>query len=206
MANKSEKSGSNDKFYFLGLQNHCGWWLQPWNLRHLLLGREVMINLNNMIKRRDIILLTKIHTVKAKVFFSGHVRIWELDHKQGRALKNCCFQVVVLEKTPQCPMDCKEIKLVIPKGNEPWVFIGRTDAEAEALELWLPDMKNRLTGKDPDAQKYWVQAEKRVVEDEMVGDHHQFNAYEFEQTPGESGRQGGLVCCSPWGNKESNST
>ena len=198
MAKRSRKSGSSDRFYFLGPLNHCGWWLQPWNLRHLLLGWKTMLKLYSILKSRDIILLTAIHIVKAKVFFSGHVRMWELDHKQGWVPKNCCFWFVLLEKTPESPMDCKEMKLVIPKGNRPWIFIGRTDTEAEAPVLWLHDMKNRLIGRDPDAGKYWVQEEKGVAEDVMVGYNVQFNEHEFEQTPGENEEQRSLACCSPW--------
>ena len=144
MAKRSRKSGSSDRFYFLGPLNHCGWWLQPWNLRHLLLGWKTMLKLYSILKSRDIILLTAIRIVKAKVFFSGHVRMWELDHKQGWVPKNCCFWFVLLEKTPESTMDCKEMKLVIPKGNRPWIFIGRMDAEAEVqvfcLATWCEDL------------------------------------------------------------------
>ena len=96
----------------------------------------------------------------------------------------------------------KEIKTVNPKGNQPWIFIGRTDAEAEAPVLWPPVVKNWLTGKDPDAGKDWGQEEKGMTEDEMIGWHHWLNGHEFEQTPGDSEGQGSLVCCSPWGCKE----
>ena len=198
MAKRSRKSGSSDRFYFLGLQIHCGWWLQPWNLRHLLLGWKMLLKPYSTLKSRDIIWLTTIHIVKAKIFFSGHVQLWELDHKQGWAPKNYCFRFMLLEKTPESPLDWKEIKPVIPKGNQLWIFIGRTDSEAEAPVLWLPDMKNRLIGKGPDAGKYWVQEEKGVVDDVIVGYHHQFNGHEFEQTPGESEGQRSLSCCSPW--------
>ena len=118
-------------------------------------------------------------------FSSSHVWIWELDHKEGWVLKNWCFQTVVLEKTLEGPLDCKEIKLVNPKGNLPWIWIGRTDAEAEAPILWPPDAKSQLIGKDSDAGKHWRQMEKRVVEDEMVS-YHQLYGHEFEQTLGDS--------------------
>ena len=104
------------------------------------------------------------------------------------------------------PVDCKEIKIVNYKGNQSWIFIGRTDAEAEAPILWLPDVKNWFTGKDPDAGKDWQQEEKRATEDETVGWHHRLNGHEFEQTLGDSEGQGSLVCCSPWGCKESDRT
>ena len=112
----------------------------------------------------------------------------------------------MLEKTLENPLDSKEIKPVNPKGNQPWLFIGRTDAEAEAPVLSPPDAKNQLTGKDPDAEKDWGQEEKGVIEDEMVGWHHRFNGHEFEQTVGDSEGQGSLAFCSPWGHKEVDTT
>ena len=115
--------------------------------------------------------------------------------------KNWCFWTVVLERTPQSPLDSKEIKLVNPKGNQPWTFIGRTDAEAEALILWPPDAKWWLTGEDSDAGKDWGQEEVEVTEDETVKWHHQLNGCEFEQTVGDSEGQRSLVCCSPWGHR-----
>ena len=118
--------------------------------------------------------------------------MWEVDHKAGWALKNWCFQTVVLEKTLESPLDSKEIKLVNSKGNQPWIFIGRTDAEAKAPILWPPDAK------DPDAGKDGGQEEKWAREDEMVGWQHQFNGHEFEQTWGDSEGQGSLAFCSPW--------
>ena len=110
--------------------------------------------------------------------------MWELDHKEGWAPKNLCFWTVVLEKTLESPLDCKEIKPVNLKGNQSWIFIGRTDAKAEAPILWPPDMKNWLTGKDPDAGKDWRQEEKGMTEDEMVGWHHWLSGHEFEQALG----------------------
>ena len=137
-------------------------------------------------------------------FSSSHVWMWELDHKESWVLKNWCFWTVVLEKTLASPLDCKEIKLVNPKGNQPWIFTGRTDAEAEAPRLWSwPSYeKNWLTGKDPDAGKDWGQEEKGMTKDEMFGWHHWLNGYEFEPTLGDSEGQGRPACCSPWGRKE----
>ena len=106
--------------------------------------------------------------------------MWELDHKEGQVLKNWCFWIVVMEKTLESPLDCKEIQPVHPKGNQSWIFTGRTDAEAEALILWPLDVKNWLIGKDPDAGKDWRQ-EKVMREDEMIGWHHWLNGHEFEQ-------------------------
>ena len=114
-------------------------------------------------------------------FSSSHVWMWKLHHKESWALKNCCFWTVVLEKTLESPLDSKEIKPVNPKGDQSWVFIGRTDAESETPVLWQPDAKNWLTGKDPDAGKDWGQEEKRATEDEMVGWHHRLDGHESEQ-------------------------
>ena len=131
-----------------------------------------------------------------------HVWMWELDNKKGWVRKNWCLWTVVLKKTLENPLDCKEIKPVNPTGNQPWIFIGRTDAEAQIL--WPPDIKSQLIGKDPDAGKDWRQEEKGITEDEMVGWCHRLNGQEFEQTPGNG--EGSLVCCSPWGRKESDMT
>ena len=135
-----------------------------------------------------------------------HVWMWELDHKESWAPKNWCFWTVVLEKTLESPLDFKEIKPVNPEGNKSWIFIERTDTEADAPILWPPDAKNWLIGKDPDAGKDWRWEEKGTTEDEMVGWHHQYNGHEFEQAPGVADEQGSLACCSPWGCKESETT
>ena len=132
--------------------------------------------------------------------------MWELDHKESWVLKNWCFWTVMLEKTFESPLDCKEIQLVHPKGNQSWIFIGRTDAEAEIPILWPPLAKNWLIGKDPDAGKNWRQEEKGTIEDEMVGWHHRLNGHEFEQALGVGDGQGGLACCSPLGCKHSDTT
>ena len=137
---------------------------------------------------------------------SSHVSMWELDYKKSWALKNWCFWTVVFEKTLESPLDSKKIQPVHPKGNQSWIFIGRTDAEAETPILWSPDVKNWLIGKDPDAGKDWRQEEKGLTEDEMVGWHHQLNGHKFEQGPGAGDGQGSLACCSPWGHKESDMT
>ena len=129
-------------------------------------------------------------------FCSSHVWMWELDYKESWVLKNWCFWIVVL-KTLESPLNCKEIQPVHPKGNQPWIFIGRTDAEVETPILWPPDAKNWFIGKDPDARKDWGQEEKGMPEDEMVGWHHWLNGHEFEQIPGDSEGQGSLACCSP---------
>ena len=139
-------------------------------------------------------------------FSSSHVQMWELDHKEGWAPKNWCFRTVVLEKTLKSPLDSREIKPVNPKGNQPWIFTGRTDAEAEAPVLWPPDVKSQLIRKGPDAGKDWRREERGTTEDEMVGWHHQLNGHEFEWTVGDGEGQGSLVCCSPWGRKKWDTT
>ena len=118
-------------------------------------------------------------------------------------LKNCCFWTVVLEKTLESPLDCKEIQPVDPKENQSWIFIWRTDAEAETPILWPPDVKNWLIRKDPDAGKDWRQEEKGTTDNEMVGWHHRLDGYEFEQGLWVGDGQGALECCSPWGRKQS---
>ena len=128
--------------------------------------------------------------------------MWDLDNKKGWASKNWCLQTVVLEKTLESPLDSKEIKPVNLKGNPPWIFIGRTDAQAVAPIFGHLVWRRWLIGKDPDAGKDWGQEEKRVTEVEMVGWHHWLNWHEFEQTPGDSVGQGSLACCSPWGHTQ----
>ena len=118
------------------------------------------------------------------VFSSRHVWMWELDHKEDWTLKSWCFWIAVLERTVECPVNSK-IKPVNAKGNQSWIFFGRTDAEVEATILVLPNVKSRFTGKDPDAGKDWRQEEKWATENEMAGWHHQLSGHEFEQTPGQ---------------------
>ena len=154
-------------FIFLGSKitadGDCGHEIK----RCLLLGRKAMTNLDRILKSRNITLPVKVHLGQSYGFSSSHVWMWELDHKESWAQKNWCFWTVVLDKTLESPLDCKEIQLVHPKGNQSWIFIGRTDAEAPIL--WPPDTKNQLIGKDPDAGKDWKQEEKGTTEDEMVG-------------------------------------
>ena len=121
--------------------------------------------------------------------------MWELDYKESWAQKNWCFWTVVLEKTPEGPLECKEIQPVHPKGDQSWVFIERTDVEAETPVLWPPDAKTWLTGKDPDAGKDWGQEGKGTKEDEMVGWHHRLDGHGFGWTPGVGDGQGRLACC-----------
>ena len=154
--------------------------------RCLLLGRKVMTNLDSIFKSRDITLPTKACLVKSYGFSSSHVCMWELDYKESWAPKNWCFWTVVLDNTLESPLDCKDIQPVHPKGNQSWIFIGRTEVEAEPESpiLWPPDAKNWLIWTDPDAGKDWRWEEKGMTEDEMVWWHHRVNGHEFEQAPG----------------------
>ena len=131
--------------------------------------------------------------------------MWELDCEESWAPKNWCFWTVVLEKTLESPLGRKEIQPVNLKGNQSWIFIGWIDVEPGTLILWPPDAKNWLIGKVPDARKDWRQ-EKGITEDEMVGWYHRLNGHDFEQALGDCEGQGSLVCCSPWGRKESDVT
>ena len=191
-------------FIFLGSKITAGGDCSHEIKRCLLLGRKAMTNLDSILKSRDITLTTK--SSQSYGFSSSHVWMWELDHKEGWVLKNWCFWTMVLEKTLESPLHCEKIQPVNPKGNQSWMFIGRTDVEAETPILWPPDVKNRLLGKDPDAGKDWRQEEKGTTEDEMVWWYHWLNGYEFEQASGVGDGQGSLECCSPWIHKESDMT
>ena len=197
MANRWGNSVNRCRLYFLGSKitadGNCSHELK----RHLLLGREVMTNLNSIFKSRDITLPTKVCLVKAMVSPVVMYWMWELDHKESWALKNWCFWTVVLEKTLESPLDCKEIQSVHPKGNQSWIFTGRINVEAETPVLWPPDAKSWLFLKDPDSRKDWKWKEKGMTEDEMVGWHHLLNGHEFEQDPGAGDGQESLVCYSP---------
>ena len=164
-----------------------------------------MTNLDSIFKSRDITLPTEVRLVKAMVF---PVVMYgcELDCEESWVPKNWCFWTVVLDKTLESPLDCKEIQPVHPKGNQSWIFIGRIDAEAETPILWPPHAKSWLIGKDSDGGRDWGQEEKRTTEDEMAGWHHWLNGPEFEETLRDSEGQGSLVCCSPWGCKEPDTT
>ena len=168
------------------------------------------LNRHSLLTNIHLIILTK-YLAKGPYsqsygFSSSHVWTWGLDHKEGWAPKKWCFWIVVLEKTLEISLDIKEIKQVNPKGNQPWIFIGRTDAEVDALAFWSPDAKRQLIGKDPDAGKDWRKEEKGATEDEMVEWQHWLNEHEFEQTLGDGKGQGSLACCSPWSCRELDTT
>ena len=148
--------------------------------RSLLLRRKAMTNLDSILRKQRHHFTDKTPYSQSHGFSSSHVWMWELDYKESWAPKNWCFWTVVLEKTLESPLDCKEIQPVNPKGNQSWIVIGRTDAEAETPILWLPAVKNWLIGKDPDDVKDWGEEEKGTTEDEMVGWHHRL--LEFTHT------------------------
>ena len=139
-------------------------------------------------------------------FSSGHVWMWELDYEEGWAPNNWCFWTVVLKKTLESPLDCKEIQSVHPNGNQSWIFVGMTDAEAETPVLWPPPVKSWLIGKDSDSGRNWGQEEKGITEDEMAGWHHWLDGHESEWTLGVDDGQGGLACRDSGGRKESDTT
>ena len=147
--------------------------------RHLLLGKKIMTNIESILKKQRHYFANKCPSSQGYGFSSSHVWVWELDYKKSWAPKNWCFWTVVMEKTLESPLDCKEIQPVHPKGDQSWEFTGRTDVEAETPILWLPDVKNGLIWKDPDAGKDWRQEEKGTTEEEVVGWHHRLNGPEF---------------------------
>ena len=158
------------------------------------------------IKKQRHYLPNKGPSSQGYVFFSGHVLMWELDYKESWAPKNWCFWTVVLEKTLESPLESKEIQPVHPKGDQSWMFIGRTDVEAETPILWPPNVKRWLIWKDPDAGKDWGQEEKRMTEDAMVGWHHWLKGHGFGWSLEVGDGQGGLACCGSWGHRESDTT
>ena len=202
MANRRGKSGNRDRFPLLELQNHCRWWLQP--------GKQKMtaFQQKSYAKPRQSVEKQRHHSADKGPYSQGsglpsdHVRLWELDCKEGKMSKNWCLYPVVLEKTPESLLDSQDIKPVSFKGNRLWKLIGRTDAEVEAPVFWSFDVNRWLIGKVPDAGKDWGQKDKRASEDEMTVWHHWCNGHEPGQTLGDGEGQGGLVCCSPWGHKE----
>ena len=157
------------------------------------------------IKKQRHYFASKVQSSQNYGFSCSHVWMWELD-KESRVSENWCFWAVVLEKTLESPLVCKEIHPVHPKGYQSWIFIGKADAEAETLILWPPDAENRLVWKDPDAREDWRQKEKGMTEDEMVGWPQWVNGHEFEQGLGDGDGQGSLACWSPWGCKELDTT
>ena len=173
--------------------------------RHLLLERKAITNLDSILKSSEITLSTKIRLVKvfpAVMYGCESWTIKKAEHWRIYAFELWCWRRLFVED----PFYSKEIQPVYPKGNQSWIFIEWTDAEAETSVLWPCDAKKWLIGKDPDAGKDWRQEEKVMTEDEMVGCHHQFDRHAFEQAPGVGDEQGGLACCSPWGHEKLDTT
>ena len=202
MANRWGNNRNSDRFYFLGLQIHCRWWMQPWNQRRLLLGRKAMKNLDSILKSRNITLLTKVCLVKAMAFpvIMYGCESWTI--KKAECQRIDAFELWCWKRFLKVSWTSRRSNQSILKGNQSWILTGRTDAETEVPILWPPDAKNWLIGKDPDAGKDWRQEEKGMTVDEMVGWHHRLDGHEFEQTLRVVNGQGRLACCSPWGCKE----
>ena len=173
--------------------------------RRLLLGRKVVTNVDSIKKKKKQrhYLADKGPSSQGYGFSSGHVWMWELDYIESWALKKWCFWAVVLEKTLESRLDCKEIQPVHPKGDQSWVFIGRTDAEGETPILWPPDAESWLIWKDRDAGKGWGREEKGTTEDKMAEWHYWLDGHEFGWTPGVGDGQAGLACCGSWDCRES---
>ena len=195
-------------FIFLGSKITAGCECSHEIKRRLLLGRKATTNLDSILKSRDATFPTKVSIVKAIVFPVVMYRCdsWTIMRAEHQRIVWCHTPTVVLGKTLESPLDSKEIKPVNPKGNQPWILIGRTDSEAEAPILWPPDVKCWLIRKAPDAGKDWGQEETWMTEDEMVGWHHRLKGHELEQTLGDSKGQASLSCCNPWGCQESDTT
>ena len=200
MVNRWETMETVRDFIFLGSRITADGDCSHEIKRCLPLGRKGMTNLDSILKNRDITLPTKVHLVKAMVFpiVMYGCESWTI--KKGEHWRTDAFELVMLEKTFESSLDREEIQPVHPKGNWSWIFIGRTDAEAETPILWPPHAKNWLTGKGPDAGKDWRREEKGMTENEMVGWHHWLNGHEFVMGVGDG--QGGLVSWSSWGHKE----
>ena len=182
----------------------ASWWLQPWSQKTIASWQASDDQSRQCVEKQRHYSADKGPYSQGCGLPSGHIGLWELDCK-SRTPKNWCLWTVVLEKTSECSLDSKEIKPVNLKGNKPWIFTGRTVAEAEAPVFWSSDV-NRLIRKVPDAGKDRRLKEKRALEDEMAGCHHQCNERELGQTLGDGEGQGSLACCSPWGHKESDTT
>ena len=161
------------------LQNHCRWWLQPWNSEMLAPWKKTYDQPRQHIKKQKHYFANKGPSSQSYGFSRSHVWMWEWNYKESWPPKNWCFWTVALEKTHGSSLDSKEIQPAYSKGNQSWIFIGRTDAEAETPRLWPPDMKNWLIWKDTDAGKDWGWEEKGMTEDEMAGWHHQLNRHQF---------------------------
>ena len=197
MANIWGSNGNSERLYFGGLQSHWRWWLQPWNSKMLASWKKSYDKSRQHIKKQRHYFTNKCPSSQGYSFSSSHVWMWELENEERWLLKNWCFWTVMLEKTHEIPLDCKEIKPIKSKGYQSWIFIGWTDTEAEASTLWPPDMKSWFIRKDLDAGKDWRQVKRGMTEGEMVQWYHWLNGHEFHQAPGDGEGQGSQACCSP---------
>ena len=198
MANRWGNSGNSEKL-FLGVPKSLQVVTAAMKLKDVAPWKKSYDQPRQLIKKQRHYFAIKGLSSQSYGFSSNHACLWELNNIKGWEPKNWCFPTVVLEKTLESLLDRKEIKAVNPKGNKSWIFIGRTDAKAEAPVLWPPGVRSRLIRKDPDTVKDRRQEEEGTTEDEMIGRHHWLNGHEFEQILGNGEGQGSLVCCSPWG-------
>ena len=206
MANRWWNSGNSARPYFGGAPKSLQMVTAAKKLKDACSLEESYDQPRQHIKKQRHCFVNKGPSSQGYGFSSSHVWIWELDYKGSWALKNWCFWTVVLEKTLESPLDCKEIQAVSSKENQSWKFIGRTDAEAEIPVLWPLNVKNWLIRKDLDARQDWGWEEKDMTEDEVVGWHHRLDGHEFEHAPGVGDGQGIPACCSPRGRKELDTT
>ena len=172
-------NGNSGWLYFGGLQKSMQMVIAAMKLKDIYSLEGKLWPTRQHIKKQRHYFAIKGPSSQGYGFSRGHVWMWDLDYKESWVPKNWCFWTVVLKKTLESPLDCKEIQPVHPKGDQPWLFIGRTDIEAETLILWPPDAKSWLIWKDPDAGKHCEQEEKGMTEDEMVRWHHWLNGHEF---------------------------
>ena len=201
------ETGNSGWLYFLGLQNHCRWWLQPWNYKTFIPWKESYGQPRQHIKKQRHYFVNKGPSSQGYDFFPVVMygcESWTVKKAEHQRID--AFELQCWRRLLRVPFDCKEIQPVHRKGDQSWVFIGRTDVEAETPILWPPDAKSWLLWKDPDAGKDWGQGEKGKTEDEMVGWHHRLNGHGFGWTLGVGDGQGGLACCGSWGHKESDTT
>ena len=180
--------------------------LQPWNQKTFVSWQEIYDKPRQCVEKQRHYSVDKRPYSQSYGLPSGRVRLWKLNRKEGGVPKNWCLRTLVLEKILESPLDCKEIKPVNLKGNQPWMLVGKTNAEAETPVFLSSDVNSCLIGKVPDAGKDWGQKEKRASEDEMAGWHHRRDGHEFRKISADGEGQRGLACCSPWGNKELNMT
>ena len=195
MTNRWGNNANSGWLFLGGPPNLCRWWLQPWNQKLLAPWKKSYDQPRQHIKKQRRYFVNKSPCSQGYGFSNSHVWMWQLDYKESWAQKSWCFWTVVLEKTLESPLESKKIKPVNPKGNQSWIFIGRTVAETETPILGSPVVKNWLIWKDPDAGKDWRQEEKGTTEDKMVGWHHWLDGHEFEPALGVgdvSGRPGVL--------------